>query len=163
MRGRKPKPTTMKLLQGTFRNDRANPDEPKPDIPEVLNAPDWLDAYGREAWDKLVPQLAKSGLFTSLDLLFFAMICADYSVFRRATDCTKDKLTHDTGANGRCALPEIAIARAAFDRVRQGLEPFGAIGPGSRSRLRVQPEENDPIENFRSRLNKLKGAKRFLT
>ena len=162
MRGRKPTATNIKVLQGTFRNDRANPDEPKPEIPEILNAPDWLDAYGREAWEKLVPQLAKLGLFTSLDLLFFAMICADYSVFRRATDCTKDKLTHETEANGRCALPEIAIARAAFDRVRAGLEPFGAIGPGSRSRLKTQPEENDPIENFRNRLTKLKGAKRFL-
>jgi P27 family predicted phage terminase small subunit len=117
----------MKVLQGTFRNDRANPDEPKPEIPDVLNAPAWLDDYGREAWDKLVPQLVKLGLFTSLDLLFFAMICADYSVFRRATDCTKGKLTHDTGANGRCALPEIAIARAAFDRVRQGLNHLAQL------------------------------------
>src|SRR5262249_51386707 len=142
MRGRKPKPSTMKLLQGTFRNDRANPDEPKPEIPEILNAPDCLDAYGREAWEKLVPQLPKLRLFTSLDLLFVAMICADYSVFRRATDGTKENLTHKTEANGRCALPEIAIARAAFDRVRQGLEPFGATGPGSRSRLKAQPEEN---------------------
>src|SRR5262245_48317066 len=137
MRGRKPTATNIKVLQGTFRTDRMNPDEPTPDPPDVLNAPEWLDDYGREAWDKLVPQLVKLGLFTSLDLLFFAMICADYSVFRRATDCTKDKLTHETEANGRCALPEIAIARAAFDRVRQGLEPFGAIGPGSRSRLKA--------------------------
>ena len=51
------KPTSMKLLEGTYRRDRANPAEPKPDV--GAEPPPWLPADGpaRDAWHRLAPVL----------------------------------------------------------------------------------------------------------
>mgnify|MGYP001045526094 FL=1 len=65
MRGRKPKPTEMKVLQGTFRKDRANPHEPKPD--GVLSqAPKHLTAEQAAIWDEAIAQ-APAGMLKPND------------------------------------------------------------------------------------------------
>src|SRR5271166_1302113 len=53
MRGRKPKPTALKLLDGT-RADRINHDEPATP-PASIEPPDWLDETARAHWGDLAP------------------------------------------------------------------------------------------------------------
>ena len=153
-------PTATKLLQGTLRKDRLNPDEPKPEPPEDLKARGWLDQYGRECWDKYVPRLVRTGILTSLDMLLFAGVCERWSTYRRAIDNTKDSLTHSTESNVECSKPQIAIAKAAFDQFRQGMAEFGC-SPASRGKVKaIPPSAEDPFEKYRNK--KSKSVRSFL-
>ena len=53
MRGRKPRPTALKILDGT-RADRINHDEPAMP-PASIEPPDWLDETARAHWGELDP------------------------------------------------------------------------------------------------------------
>lgn len=153
-------PTATKLLQGTFRKDRQNRDEPKPEPPEELAAPAWLDEYGAECWNKYVPRLVKTGILTSLDMFLFAGVCERWSTYRRAVEETKGGLTHLTEANGECSKPQIAIAKAAFDQFRQGMAEFGC-SPASRGKVKAVPpsDDDDPAARY---FNDRHSVRRFL-
>ena len=70
------KPTRLKVLQGTDRPDRTNPNEPTYEPTSGLEAPDWLN--GVEAirvWDELIALLEGSRVMTSADRLALATLC----------------------------------------------------------------------------------------
>jgi hypothetical protein len=60
-KGRKKKPDNVKLLHGTFRDDRANPEAPSPDS-DLPRSPDWLTAEAREHFGVLKERLDSVGL-----------------------------------------------------------------------------------------------------
>jgi P27 family predicted phage terminase small subunit len=66
MAGRKPIPTTLKLIRGTARPHRMNKDEPTPSIcaPE---APSHLDDRVRAKFSEMAGMLARCGVMTELD------------------------------------------------------------------------------------------------
>lgn len=66
MAGRKPKPTQLKVVQGTFRKDRANAREPKPSG-DLTSAPVHFSDTQRELWDYAIANAPK-GLLKMLDL-----------------------------------------------------------------------------------------------
>ena len=74
MPGRKPKPTALKLLQGTARPDRMNPREPKPK-PVGARCPRHLDGEARVAWYQLQPELRRLGLLTRLSVHWLEGLC----------------------------------------------------------------------------------------
>jgi phage terminase small subunit len=55
MRGRRPKPTRMKILTGNPGKRRLNENEPKPE-PSVPDCPSELGPVARQEWDRLVAQ-----------------------------------------------------------------------------------------------------------
>ena len=159
MKGRPRKPTPAKILHGTFRKDRANPNEPQPEAPKELEAPEWLDEYGRECWKAHIPQLARTGIPTSLDMFLFAGVCERWSTYRRAVEDLKGSLVHDTEANGQCSKPQVAIAKAAFDSFRQGLEQFGC-SPASRGKVSASRNDDDPVAGY---MKQKPSVRRFLS
>jgi P27 family predicted phage terminase small subunit len=58
MAGRKPKPTQLKVVQGTFRKDRANAREPKPSG-DLTAAPVHFTDAQREVWDYAIANAPK--------------------------------------------------------------------------------------------------------
>ncbi len=60
-KGRKQKPDNVKVIQGTFRDDRSNSDAPPPD-PELPRSPIWLTPAGREYFGVLKERLDALGL-----------------------------------------------------------------------------------------------------
>jgi len=66
MAGRKPKPTALKVVQGTFRKDRANEREPKPSG-DLSDAPEHFSEAQRAAWQYAIEHAPK-GLLKKLDL-----------------------------------------------------------------------------------------------
>ena len=74
MSGRKKLPTNIHMLKGTFRADRANPNEPTPD-PHVPDAPDHLSTDALIEWERISHQLSKLGLITEIDMAALAMYC----------------------------------------------------------------------------------------
>jgi len=60
------KPKQLKIVQGTYRKDRANPHEPKPQ-PRIPSCPWELCDTAKKEWRRLAPELHQLGLLTALD------------------------------------------------------------------------------------------------
>ena len=65
MPGPKPKPTRLKVVQGTLRANRAIANEPQPEG-EIGAAPTYLNAAQRRLWEEVKGQ-APAGLLTQVD------------------------------------------------------------------------------------------------
>lgn len=80
------KPTDLKVLQGTDRPDRANPDEPKYEATSGSAPPDWLD--GPEAvkeWGRIVAILEEHRVLTAADLSALGHLCNLHAVCVKKT------------------------------------------------------------------------------
>ena len=73
-KGRKPKPTTLKLVTGTYRKDRANKDEPKPKV-GIPSPPDFLNADALQEWGRMSEKLYQLGMLAEIDRGIFAAYC----------------------------------------------------------------------------------------
>lgn len=166
--GRPPKPTALKLVQGTARPDRVNDDEPKPDqgMPKV---PSWLSPAARRHWRTIAPLLADMQVLTVADgtaLGLLADVLAEWVEARavvrklgmvyesRTLKAHSQRADADEEEFDPTALsvmirqrPEVAIAQDAWKRARAMLADFG-LNPSARSRLHVgkKDEEVDPLE-----------------
>ncbi len=116
MRGRKPKPTSLKILTGT-QPCRINRNEPK--IPSAASpeAPSWVGDYGREMWRDLAPILAKAGLLSEGDLAAFSLLCNEYDGVRR------DPLNAGSRDRYRRLLVEFGLTPSARSRIKATAEP----------------------------------------
>jgi len=132
MRGRKPKPTALKLLEGT-RADRVNQDEPvlppaTIELPEEFEGDRQGTRYAREQWERLAPMLLACGVLTVGDRPALALLCLAYASTRVDPDDVK--------------------ARESYRRM---LVEFG-LTPSSRSRLRVSTDKpRDQLAVFMAR------------
>jgi hypothetical protein len=50
MRGRRPTPTYLRLLQGNPQHRPINKNEPQPPPIETIDAPDYLSGYALDEW-----------------------------------------------------------------------------------------------------------------
>ena len=75
------KPTSLKLIQGTFRSDRALAHEVKPDtvIPPV---PAHLTDEAKVEWGRISQELYQLGLLSNIDRAALAMYCQSWLTFR---------------------------------------------------------------------------------
>lgn len=153
-RGRKPKPTALKLLDGT-RADRINTAEPSPakGRPE---RPAHLDDVACAEWDRIVPQLEQLGVLSQVDGAALALYCGAFSEMLAAEASVREYgLLIDTGITaegatpGKKANPAVAIARQARAQLHRLLVEFG-LTPSSRSRLKANTAERprDALEEF---------------
>jgi phage terminase small subunit len=126
MRGRTPKPTALKLLDGT-RSDRINRNEPAIP-PGSIEPPDWLNEIARGHWTELAPVLQSAGLLTVGDRQTLALLCEAFSRFR--IDPANDK------------------ARDLYRRLSVEFD----LTPSSRSRLKTTAEPaRDALAEFLAR------------
>lgn len=77
MKGRKPKPTKLKLLHGTFRKDRANLNEPEPEV-KIPSPPDYLIADALQEWGRMSEELYQFGMLAKIDRAIFSGYCQSY-------------------------------------------------------------------------------------
>jgi P27 family predicted phage terminase small subunit len=141
-RGPAPKPTALKLLEGS-RTDRVNLDEPKfGEFDE--NPPACLGAVGKKLWAKLVPILKAGGVLTAGDALALELLCEDYQIVRDIEGAELGE-TEDP-KDARLALRSADKAR---DRLRRWIAEF-AMTPSSRSRVKATAaaEPEDRLDAF---------------
>lgn len=159
-RGRKPKPTHLKLVTANpVRKPRGvtKLKEAKP-LPFLPDAPDHLLPEAKEEWDRVSLELYHLGLLTRADRAGLAAYCQSYAVWRQAWSAIrkmaeKDPLSRGlmiktTGGNA-IQNPLLGTAnKAAADMVRYAAE-FG-MTPSARSRINAEPPEetSDPAEAF---------------
>jgi phage terminase small subunit len=130
-----PKPTALKVLQGTTRADRANPAEPKPAVGAA--PPPWLPRYGpaRAAWRRLAPILTQMRVLTTADAEALGLACMALAEFLEAQSDASSWRRGD----------------AAWKRYLAVLRDFG-MTPSARTRVTAAPEEEaDPLEAWAAR------------
>src|SRR5690606_6453653 len=142
VRGRKPKPTNLKIVQGNPGKRPLNQAEPQPGVLEDLTPPTGLDAYGRDAWKRNAPVLARLGLLTEADRDALAAYCMAYSRWRRANIALRKVKPDDESYRA------IAVTVEKAEQSMRLLAGEFGMTPSSRSRLQVAPSDVavDPME-----------------
>jgi P27 family predicted phage terminase small subunit len=147
------------MLSGNAAKRPINKREPQPKLAKDIQPPVKLDEHAQKFWRIYSVKLKELRLLSELDLHLLAMAAQWWSVHVRALGEMRE-ITQSTEANGRVAKPEIAIAKQVFNAVRSIMQEFG-IGPGSRTKVTVLPEDedDDPAARY---FNNRHNVRRFL-
>lgn len=150
------KPTALKVVQGTSRKGRENPDEPKPET-KSLPCPTHLPAIAATEWDRIVPELVELGLLSAIDQVALEGYCISYHRWREAEDVLDaEGLTMLTPQNFEMQRPEVSIANQARKQCLEFLREFG-LSPASRGKVRATPKS--PAEDAMERLKRRKAER----
>jgi P27 family predicted phage terminase small subunit len=139
MRGRRPKPTRMKLLTGNPGKRPMNKDEPRPEA-TVPDCPDALGPVARAEWDRLASELGKLNLLTNLDRAALAAYCGAYALWAESTEAIQKYGTMVKSPSGYpIQSPYVSIANRQAEIMMRIASEFG-FTPASRSRITTPPQ-----------------------
>jgi P27 family predicted phage terminase small subunit len=137
MRGRKPKPTALKLAEGNPGKRRINGEEPKP--PRSLpDCPEHLSEVARAEWHRIAESLNQIGLLTQVDRTTMAAYCQCYGRWVEA-----ERKLAETPAILRMPSgyiqqsPWLTISNKQLELMVKYMAELG-LTPASRSRLAIQ-------------------------
>jgi len=149
--GRKPKPTRMKVVQGTFRKDRAHPNEPKPER-QLPPCPDFLKGMARQEYFRIGRKLERIGVLTEIDDLALIGLCQSWAEYLEATEqASKTGMLVKSPSGYPIFNPYVTLANQALKRVKSFLTEFG-MTPSSRSRIMAVPGENEADNKWKDLL-----------
>ena len=133
-RGRKPKPTELKILEGNPGKRPLNLNEPKPNK-KAPKCPDWLSDEAKNEWKRMSKQLEDLGLLTEIDMTSFAGYCQAYARWREAEEfINKHGTIVKTPSGYWQQVPQVSIAQTYLKIMNRFCEQFG-LTPSSRSRI----------------------------
>ena len=142
MRGRKPKPTRLKVLTGNPGKRPLNPDEPMPE-PAIPDCPPELSPAGQREWSRLVAELAPLRILTGLDRAALAAYCGAYALWAEATEALQKYGAMVKSPTGfPIQSPYLAIANRQAEIMIRIAAEFG-FTPASRGRISV-PTDGEP-------------------
>src|SRR5262245_7810968 len=123
--GPAPKPTNLKLIQGTFRKDRSVIHEARPK-PEIPNAPVELSEEAKREWERVSTELAALGLLSRIDRAALAGYCEVWSDFLGATQNVKQYgKVIKTKAKNIVENPYYSIKKRSLELMHKFLTEFG--------------------------------------
>lgn len=155
IRGRKPKPTVLKVLSGNPGKRPLNEKEPKPDIMEPRKPYGVMPKRALKIWNELAPQLLELGVLTVIDGPAFALLCIHWAIAIEASKLVREAeeelgqgiITEDDRGRER--------KHRALQVLRDATREFKSLGaefgltPSSRSRLEIEaPEEIDELDQL---------------
>lgn len=147
-RGRKPKPTVLKELEGNPGRRPLNKNEPKPDK-KAPRCPSWLEEEAKKEWKRMGTILEQMGLLTEMDMAAFAGYCQAFARWREAEEFITQHGTMIRTPNGYLQqVPQVSIAQTNLKIMLKFCEQFG-LTPSARSRIAAGEElqqEADPME-----------------
>jgi P27 family predicted phage terminase small subunit len=158
--GRKPKPTSIKVLEGNPGGRPINENEAKPSM-DMPKKPPWLKGEAAKMWKVLGEELNRLGLMSQIDGHAFAMACSEYGIY---VDCMKiigkegmiEEYVNTKGATNRVARPEISIANKSLAQFKTLCTEFG-LTPASRTRIDAfVNNEKPPQDDFGMTLTMVK-------
>lgn len=157
-RGRKPKPTETKKLEGNPGKRKLNEKEPKPDV-VIPPPPEQLEGVALDEWYRITPELQKLRMITALDRAPLVALCQAWGDYIKACEKLEDEgevLMSDKG--NAYQNPWTGIKTSAMDRILRLSSEFG-MTPSARSRLKVEmPTEDDDMKKILTRKRE-KGTK----
>ena len=151
VRGRKPKPTALKVLEGNPGHRPLNKKEPMPKG-KLPRCPDWLEDDAKKEWKRLGKVLAEMGMLTEIDRAAFAGYCQAYARWKGAEEFITQHGDMVRTPNGYLQqVPQVSIAQTYLKIMNKFAEQFG-LTPSSRSRIIASnggpADATDEMENL---------------
>jgi P27 family predicted phage terminase small subunit len=149
MMGRPPLPTHIKLVQGTARPHRLNPNEPKPPL-AVPEPPTHLTEQEKAKFISMAEMLVRRGVMTELDAGALARYATAWCRWVDAeAEIKKRGLVVKTSADFVIQNPFLAVANRCMNQMAQIESEFG-LTPSARTRIRMEEltGEIDPFEEY---------------
>lgn len=144
-RGRKSKPTAVKVLEGNPGKRQLNELEPKPEK-KAPKCPVWLDKEAKKEWRRISKQLEELGILTEVDMAAFAGYCEAYSRWKEAEEfISKHGTIVKTPSGYWQQVPQVSIAQTYLKIMIKFCEQFG-LTPSSRSRIVADKGNNDVVD-----------------
>ena len=149
LRGRKPKPTHLKVLEGNPGKRALNKAEPTfaPPPPDFDDVPEMMAAFPHAVaeWRRLVPLLRTRKAVTEADRSALIALCLEWHRYLEAmAKIETTGLLVKTPSGYPMPNPYLAIATKALSACAK-LWPELGLTPSSRSRVRV---EGGPVDEF---------------
>lgn len=142
MRGRKPKPSRLHVINGNPSKLRLNDAEPRPPV-AVPSCPPHLSAEAKKEWRRVVKELAAVGLLTKLDRAALACYCQSWADWAAACAQVAQFGTVLVAEGGRIYVnPQVHVANRALAALRSFASEFG-MTPSARTRLHVAPPSHE--------------------
>jgi P27 family predicted phage terminase small subunit len=150
LRGRKPKPTAIKELEGNPGKRPLNKNEPKP-VSKAPKCPTWLDNEAKKEWRRTAKQLEQLSILTEVDMAAFAGYCQAYARWKEAEEfLSKHGTIFKTPSGYIQQVPQVSIAQTYLKIMKDFCSEFG-LTPAARSRISVSTAEGsyeDPMEDI---------------
>ena len=153
--GRRPKPRNLKVILGTDRPSRANPNEPKVEI-SLPDPPAHLSPEALKEWERVAPELVACGIVTRLDRGILAAYCQAYGRWRQAEEAlhrfakkdgaTRGLIIKTTNGNA-IQNPIVGSANKAMSDMMRYAAELG-LTPSSRARVDGLDVSSDPGSRF---------------
>jgi len=141
-RGRKPKPTALKVLEGNPGKRLLNEKEPKPKK-KLPTCPEWLAPEAKIEWENTCTQLGDLGILTEIDRAAFAGYCQAYARWQEAEEfINKHGTIVKTPSGYWQQVPQVSIAQTYLRIMSRFCEQFG-LTPSSRSRIIAESKGAD--------------------
>ncbi len=141
-RGRKPKPTALKVLEGNPGKRPLNEYEPVPPKGNI-ECPDWLEEEAKREWERLAPSLEAMGVLTTADLTAFAGYCQAYARWREAEEfISQHGSIFQTPSGYVQQVPQVSIAQQNLKIMQSLCAEFG-LTPATRARIIAGGGGND--------------------
>lgn len=142
VRGRKPKPTAIKLLEGNPGKRPLNEHEPVPPKTD-LKCPVWILPDAKKEWKRLAPSLESMGVLTMADLTAFTGYCQAYARWKEAEEfITKHGFIFRTPSGYVQQVPQVSIAQQNLKIVQSFCSEFG-LTPACRARIVAAGGQHD--------------------
>lgn len=148
MPGRKKTPERLKVIAGTSRPDRANPNEPKARAGAAV-APAWLSERAAEIFDRITVTLLGMGIASPDDADALAMLASRLEEIEICTAVIEDagrtyeKRDPETDELLMIrARPEVGMRNEALRHAQSLLSEFG-LSPAARAKVSAQKTQDE--------------------
>ncbi len=149
-RGRKPKPTALKLLEGNPGKRPLNTKEPKPEK-KAPRCPSWLEPEAKKEWKRMSKTLEAMGVLTQVDGAAFAGYCQAYARWKEAEEfLSKHGTIFKTPSGYIQQVPQVSIAQTYLKVMKDFCSEFG-LTPAARTRIQIDGdagETGDPMDDI---------------
>lgn len=143
MRGRKPKPTAVRKLQGNPGKRPLNRHEARPDKARP-RCPGWVHDEGKKLWRRIAGRLHDAGLLTYVDGSMFAILCDSYGrMIESQAKCAEFGSVIQTTNGNLIINPYQSVANRARGEFIKAAAEFG-LSPSARSRIVVDTPKDTP-------------------
>lgn len=140
IRGRKPKPTNLKVLEGNPGKRPLPTNEVKPQK-KAPRCPQWLEEDAKREWKRMGKILEQMGLLTEMDMTAFAGYCQAYARSKEAEEFLSKHGSILKTPNGYLQqVPQVSISQTNLKIMLKFCEQFG-LTPSARNRLATMDSE----------------------
>lgn len=150
MRGRKPKPTVLKLLNGNPGKRPINPREPKPEHLSEACPPELEQVDAKAEWERTIIPAIRRGQVTAADRVFAIAHCELWATWRsQLADAARHPHVVAAGKDSKHPMPNPArgMANKTFLLLAKVDAELG-FTPTSRSRVTASGRDDDTVDKW---------------